>query len=779
MGLNDIVWGPWLVALVLGIGVLATAFTGLAPLRGRRGPRSKPADGAVALAGSAGMGAIAGTAVAVGLGGPGAVFWMLVAAILGMGVHHAEGTLGGASRSGEPAGDDRDDPVAHVRQAPAGAVLAPLHLVLLACVAIVAGGAFQAQQGGAALEAALEIPGAAGAVGVLVLSAPFVFVPGLRPRLWSVVPAMLAVYVLVAVAVLASDIAATTAAIGTIVASVTDPGSAGGAAAGGGAWLAIRHGVMRATFVGETALGTSAAWARGNPLQAGRNAMRTPILTAGLLGTLTGVAIVASDGSTTSPVAERELLPLESPHSRGLRPSSRGQTIVLPEDTSMESGKAYSMVVRSNPRGHAFGRFVPDENAVVMPDFDVAKNTDTIVLRDTNRFRRDNPGWDLRIPCDRERVEIGGGRHLIKLTPKDPEVDLQRIKSRRKLSDPFVVVDDYTFEGSVSTAMSPDDSIGEHLAMFEQRADDAPIDPKLREFFSAGYRGPYPADGQPRPPWALPSAEGFTPEVGEVVHLELRSPPRGAFPARVDHVGQLEMPPWDFLADVREVVLRHTSDPSADLRIRVKVELHDGRFRATSSQVPDFREFASKDDYEPAPWVVAPPFRFDAETRSETRLPDTFKDRRALVPLHEQAEPVGPAETLPYTPHPGEVLLTDMQGPFPARGDGAARLVGAVDRALGIPGRIAIGLAVLLLGVTTVVAWGETGSRATVRLLGSWAQLPFKVLALALAAAGALMTTPSELLNVADAAVGILAAVGSVALLMLLPRLRKLGRDSV
>lgn len=780
MGLFDIVWGPWLAIFVLGVGALATVFTGVIQIRGLPAALSalRRREGMgpnTALASSAGMGAVAGTAIAVSLGGPGAVLWMLVAAILGMGVHFAEAVLGAKARAEDPDADF--DPAAHVRPAPGGGALAPIYLLLLCTAAVLAGGAFQVQQGAAALQTSLGIPATAGVVGLLVLAGPFVFVPRLRDRLGAVVPAMIIVYVLVVLTVLASDTAATATALAAVFGGAATTGAAGGGAAGGLTWLAIRHGVMRATFIGESGLGTAAAWADGPPRTAGLRAMLVPLVSTAVLGTLTGLVVVAQGTGDDAVVASRELRPLELPYSRGLRPSARGQTIVLPEDAEMEAGKRYPMVLRSNPRGHAFARLVPEENAIIMPNFQVAEGTDTVVFRETNKFRRDNPGWDVRVPCNRELVDVGNGATLVKLTPKDPSIDLRQLKSRRKLSEPHVVVDDFTFEGSVSTAVSPDPNIGEHLAMFELREDDAPLNPKLREFFSMGYRGPYPVGESVRPPWALAAEEGFLPEVGEVVQLELRANPRGAFRARIDHAGLLEMPPWDFLGRVKEVVVRHNDDPSKDLRIPVTVALDRGRYRLSSTEMPDFRALEEKTGYEPVPYVLAPTYEFDAEVRSDERLAARYKGRRALVPLHEQPEPLGPPETLPYRPHPGEVMFSEMPGPFVRTGEGGQLVVAAVDRSAGILGRVGIALAVVLLVLTTVVAWSEAGARAAASLFGTWAGTPFKALALGVSAAAALSTGALELLDLADGAVGALALVGGLAVLLGLPRLRSTLRE--
>ena len=107
---NAVVWGAPALALILGIGLLVSIRTGFAQLRlfpealggffrklwgkGRGSGGVTPFQAlCTALAATVGTGNIAGVAGAIAIGGPGAVFWMWICALLGMATKFAEATL--------------------------------------------------------------------------------------------------------------------------------------------------------------------------------------------------------------------------------------------------------------------------------------------------------------------------------------------------------------------------------------------------------------------------------------------------------------------------------------------------------------------------------------------------------------------------------------------------------------------------------------------------------------------------------------------------------------
>src|ERR671914_622137 len=105
--LNSLVWGPPMLVLLVGTGVLLTVVTGAVQFRRLGtalgevlGKLRRPGGGegsvtpfqavATALASTVGVGNIAGVATAIAIGGPGALFWLWVSGILGMCTKYAE-----------------------------------------------------------------------------------------------------------------------------------------------------------------------------------------------------------------------------------------------------------------------------------------------------------------------------------------------------------------------------------------------------------------------------------------------------------------------------------------------------------------------------------------------------------------------------------------------------------------------------------------------------------------------------------------------------------------
>lgn len=771
--LAETLWQPTLVYLVLGVGVLvtlATVFVQLRrlprALRATRAPTDATAPWGLLVAGSAGMGAISGTTLAVTLGGPGALVWMWITAFFGMAIHWAEVTL---ASDGDDDGQDRRLYMAR-HLGGLGRALAAVFAVGLIAAAVAAGGLFQTQQGGALLHEAIGVPPIGAGVALAGAAVPFVLVPSIR-RLMVVVlvPTAIALYVLAASTIVFADPFAAGLALGDAINAAFGLGAASSGAAGGVVAVALYHGVLRATFAGESGIGSAAAaGVRGSSRAA---AMLVPVVTMGLLATSTAL-VVMMDPVTDEPLAESQLVPLERHESRGLRPSQQvGQTIVLPLDTQMEAGKTYGMRIRSNPRGHALATLRVKENMVFLPGWNVAAETDTVVFRSRDPELARHAGWDVRVPMSREVVKMGNGHVFVKLEPADSEVDLGKLIKRYELdAKPHAVLGDYPFVGRVGLATSPDPSLGEHLAMYDARSDDEASDPKLHELFRAGYRGPY-ADGEAeRPPWAFIAHEGFEPEIGDIIKLRLRADPRGETFVRIARAGSAESPPWDFLMGVDTLIIRHDADPDRDIRVPVRTEL-DGfriRFQPTTPEWNDFRRVAKMDGFS-GPYVAVPDFEFDVEVRSDARLSSDLAGRRTLVPIHPHPEPTGPDGTLPYRPHPGELLSAGMQGPYIAR-DGAAIVAARFGE--GESWRTwALVIAGIVLVVSTIAAWAEYGGRGAVHLLGPWAQAPTRLAVVLAASCGGLFTL-HQVVGLADAAIAIAAIPNLVALALCLPRLR-------
>lgn len=131
--LNDFIWGVPAMACILGVGLYLAVRTNCLQIRkfgyamkstvGRMFRKADAADGAMtpfqavctALAATVGTGNIAGVAGAIAIGGPGAVFWMWISALLGMGTKFAEVTLAVHFRERNPQGDYVGGPMYYIK----------------------------------------------------------------------------------------------------------------------------------------------------------------------------------------------------------------------------------------------------------------------------------------------------------------------------------------------------------------------------------------------------------------------------------------------------------------------------------------------------------------------------------------------------------------------------------------------------------------------------------------------------------------------------------------
>jgi len=123
--ISAIIWGPYLIWLLVGTGVLLTVRLGFVQitnllfsiklvLHKMKNQKAGPGEGegeissfqalATALSSTVGVGNIAGVATAIAIGGPGAMFWMWIAAIVGMATKFGEITLAMAYRERDSAG---------------------------------------------------------------------------------------------------------------------------------------------------------------------------------------------------------------------------------------------------------------------------------------------------------------------------------------------------------------------------------------------------------------------------------------------------------------------------------------------------------------------------------------------------------------------------------------------------------------------------------------------------------------------------------------------------
>jgi AGCS family alanine or glycine:cation symporter len=316
--LNELAWGPPMLALLLGTGVYLTLGLRFMPvrkipqalrllLRGRKGSGEGDITpfGALmtSLSATIGTGNIAGVATAIALGGPGALFWMWMTALVGMATKYAEAVCAVRFREQDAHGNFSGGPMYYIKNG--------LHKrwrwlgVAFAIFGGLAGfGIANTVQSNSVSDVMLDSFGVPPLMSGLVLMVLVgaVVLGGIR-RIAVVasylVPFMAAAYVLMGLAIVAANIYEVPAALTTIVNSAFTPTAATGGFAGATVWAALRFGVARGIFSNEAGLGSApiahAAARTDQPVQQGMIAMLGTFIDTLVICTLTGLVIVIMD----------------------------------------------------------------------------------------------------------------------------------------------------------------------------------------------------------------------------------------------------------------------------------------------------------------------------------------------------------------------------------------------------------------------------------------------------------------------------------------------------
>lgn len=270
----EILWGPWTAVGVLLVGLYFSATTGffqisragtwlretcgtmISPRRRHSGEDgiSSFQSATAALAGSLGTGNIIGVATALTLGGPGAIFWMWIAAALGSMTAYVENVLGIIYRRRDDKGQWIGGPMIYMERGLNKKWLASAFAVSCTLASIGMGNLTQVNSIAQSAQSAFGIPRWAVGAAVAAMAAPAVFGGITRAaRLTEkLVPVMAGLYLLACAAVLIMHIDRVPQAMWRIVSCAFTP-----AAAGGGALGAMLIGVRRGIFTNEAGLGSS------------------------------------------------------------------------------------------------------------------------------------------------------------------------------------------------------------------------------------------------------------------------------------------------------------------------------------------------------------------------------------------------------------------------------------------------------------------------------------------------------------------------------------------
>ncbi|WP_249219016.1 alanine/glycine:cation symporter family protein [Loktanella sp. SALINAS62] len=316
---------PWIVLwLVVGATVF-TIYFGFVQFRyfGHaialvKGDYSNPNDAgevshfqalATALSGTVGLGNIAGVAVAIGIGGPGATFWMILAGLLGMASKFTECTLGVKYRNEYPDGTVSGGPMYYMKKGfaelglPGGGILAVLFSVFCILGALGGGNMFQANQ------AHVQITQITGAypgwiTGLIFAVIVFVVIVGgvksIARVTEKVVPLMGVIYVGAALIILIVNYDMIGTAFGQIFA-----GAFTGLGVAGGLVGALIQGFRRAAFSNEAGVGSAAiahsAVKTKEPITEGFVSLLEPLIDTVVICTMTALVITISGQLITDP----------------------------------------------------------------------------------------------------------------------------------------------------------------------------------------------------------------------------------------------------------------------------------------------------------------------------------------------------------------------------------------------------------------------------------------------------------------------------------------------
>lgn len=337
--INSLVWGPYMLVLILGTGVILMLGLRFMPImklgygfgqlwQGRKSTEEgdiSPFNALMtSLSATIGTGNIAGVATAIALGGPGALFWMWCTALVGMATKYSEAVLAVKFREVDEAGNHIGGPMYYIKNGLGdnwrwlGAAFAVFGM--LAGFGI--GNMVQANSVADVLQTNVSIDKSITGL-VMAALAGLVLLGGIR-RIAQVagklVPFMAVAYLIGGFSILAMNAAEIPSALALVINSAFNPVAATGGFAGAAVWAAIRFGVARGIFSNEAGLGSApiahAAAKTNNPVRQGSIAMLGTFIDTLIVCTVTGLVIVISgawtsgeNGAALSSMAFDQLLP--------------------------------------------------------------------------------------------------------------------------------------------------------------------------------------------------------------------------------------------------------------------------------------------------------------------------------------------------------------------------------------------------------------------------------------------------------------------------------------
>lgn len=362
--LENLIWNtpeafPAMVLVLLSFGLFITFRLGFIQIR-RLGHGFKVVTGfyddpddegdinhfqalTTALSATVGIGNIAGVALAIHYGGPGALFWMWVTALLGMAIKYTEVTLAQEYRSQNPDGSVSGGPMYYIEKGlgPNWKWLAVAFAISAAICAFLTGNAVQANTVADVMKTDFQIPVAI--TGFITASLVAAVVLGGIKRIGRVtsrlVPFMGILYVSGALIILLIHYDTILPSLWTIVSNAFNP-QAGALGVGSGALIfTLSYGVQRGLFSNEAGQGSApiahSAAKTDEPVREGVVALLEPFIDTLIICSMTGLVIV-STGSW------------DMQHKSAIDPASDIVTYDITEGTVGQEGSTTSTLYFSN-----------------------------------------------------------------------------------------------------------------------------------------------------------------------------------------------------------------------------------------------------------------------------------------------------------------------------------------------------------------------------------------------------------------------------------------------
>ncbi len=313
--IDSFIWGPPLLILLVGTGIYFTFRLGLLQFRhlptalkmvfskdknaNKQGDVSSFAALCTALSATIGTGNIVGVATAIKLGGPGALFWMWLAAVFGMATKYAECLLAVKYRKVDENGQMLGGPMYYLQYGVGSKALAVMFAIFALGVACFGIGTFP--QVNAILDASqlsFGVPREVSAV-ILTILVAFVTIGGIQSIAkvaGKVVPTMAVFYVVACLSVIITNADQLLNALELVLVSAFTSTAATGGFLGASIMLAIQSGIARGVFSNESGLGSApmaaAAAKTDSCVKQGLISMTGTFFDTIIICTMTGLALI-------------------------------------------------------------------------------------------------------------------------------------------------------------------------------------------------------------------------------------------------------------------------------------------------------------------------------------------------------------------------------------------------------------------------------------------------------------------------------------------------------